>query len=277
MSKPLFGKQAEIGNRKVHFLQIGEGKTTVVLLHGFASLAQEVAAPFLAQKDVKFLAFDRPGYGFSDAITGDRKGGPACQARWLAEVLDAFGERNCILVAHSMGSAVALWLAARRPDLVSRLLLLAPFCRPTRKLGAALLYAAVQPGIGPLISEHLVPMVANRMGPTFLRSALFPDPVPKHLENFPFAYAGRPGALRTMAREYLGFQSEMAEFDRSHALRSRISIVFGTEDRIALPDWHLDWIGSLKASMDVRMIEGVGHAPHHARPEVVHASLQALL
>ena len=277
MSKPLFGKQAEIGARNVHYLQVGEGRTTVVLLHGFASLAQEIAAPFVAREDVKFLAFDRPGYGFTDAITEGRKCGPACQARWLAEVLDAFGERNCIVVAHSMGSAVALWLAARRPDLVSRLLLLAPFCRPTRKLGAALLHAAVQPGIGPLITDRLAPMMANLMGPSFLRSALFPDPVPEHLENFPFAYAGRPGALRTMAREYLGFQSEMAEFDRGQSLRSRISVVFGTQDRVALPDWHLDWLGSLRASIDVEMIEGVGHAPHHARPEAVRACLQALL
>lgn len=277
MSKPLIGKQAIIGARNVHFLQVGEGKTTVVLLHGFASLAQEIAAPFIASKDVRFLAFDRPGYGSTDPITDDKKCGPARQARWLAEVLDAFGERNCIVVAHSMGSAVALWLAARRPDLVSRLLLLAPFCRPTRKLGAALLHAAIQPGIGPFIADHVGPMLANLMGPTFLRGALFPDPVPRHLEDFPFAYAGRPGALRTMAREYLGFQSEMAEFDRGHALRARISVVFGTEDRVAVPDWHLDWLGSLRASMEVTMIEGVGHAPHHARPAAVQASLHALL
>jgi pimeloyl-ACP methyl ester carboxylesterase len=277
MLKPLFGKQAVIDGRKVHYLEVGEGRTTIVLLHGFGSLAQEIAAPFAAETDVKFLAFDRPGYGFSDPLPVGPGTGPASQAKWLAEILEAFGERNCILVAHSMGAAVALWLAARRPDLVSRLLLLAPFCRPTRKLGVGFLHAAMQPGIGPLISERLVPSMAGRVGPFFLRSALFPQPVPKHLEDFPFAHVGRPGALRVMARDYTGFQSEMAEFDRRQDLRARITVLFGTEDRIARPEWHLDWISGLNASIEVDMMPGIGHAPHHARPDTVRTSIRNLL
>lgn len=249
----------------------------MVMLHGFASLAQEIAAPFVDDENVKFLALDRPGYGFSDPLPELGRKGPAGQARWLAELLDGFEEKNCVVLAHSMGAAPALWLAARRPDLVSRLLLLAPFCRPTRKLGGAMLQAAIQPGIGPIISRRLLPSLALRLGPFFLRSALFPDPVPKHLESFPFHHAGRPVALRTMAEEYAGFLRDMAEFDTTTTLKTRISVIFGTEDRVARPDWHLDWLSSLKTAVDVRLMQGVGHAPHHARPEAIQEALRGML
>ena len=277
MFQPILGKQTQIGSGQVHYLQLGRGQRTVVLLHGFASLAQEIAAPFVEDETMKFLAFDRPGYGFSDPLPEMGQRGPASQARWLADVLDSLAERHCVVVAHSMGAAPALWLAARRPDLVSRLLLLAPFCRPTRKLGGTMLQAAIQPGIGPLISGHLLPSLAPRIGPFFLRSALFPDPVPKHLEGFPFHHAGRPVALRTMAEEYGGFLRDMDDFDRANALRTRISIVFGTEDRVARPEWHLDWLSSLRIQADITMMPGVGHAPHHARPEAIQGVLRALI
>jgi len=133
--------------------------------------AQEITAPLQPTDDVKFLAFDRPGYGPTDPL--DQGNGPASQARWLAEVLDALGEKNCIVVAHSLRTSMVLWLAVRRSDLVSRLLLLAPFCRPTRKSGAALLHAAVQPGIGPIINECLFLIDALLTGRSFLSSALF--------------------------------------------------------------------------------------------------------
>lgn len=277
MFQPIIGKQVHIGPCKVHYLQRGQGKRTVVLLHGFASLAQEITAPFVEDENVKFLAFDRPGYGFSDPLPALGRKGPASQARWLAEVLDALAEKNCVLVAHSMGSATALWLAARRPDLVSRLLLLAPFCRPTRKLGGTVLQAAIQPGIGPFVSQRLLPSLAPRLGPFFLRSALFPNPVPKHLEGFPFRHAGSPVALRTMAEEYIGFLRDMQDFDRTGPLRTKITIFYGTEDRVARPDWHLDWLTSLRTPVDVTMMHGIGHAPHHVRPEVIQGALRAAI
>ena len=277
MFQPIIGNKTQIGSNNVHFLQVGRGARTVVLLHGFASLAQEIAAPFVEDENVKFLAFDRPGYGFSDPLPEVGQSGPTSQGRWLAAVLDRLAERSCVVVAHSMGAAPALWLAARRPDLVSRLLLLAPFCRPTRKLGGAMLQAAIQPGIGTLVSRWLLPSLALRLGPIFLRSALFPDPVPEHLEGFPFRHAGRPAVLRTMAEEYAGFQRDMRDFDRTSTLRTRISVIFGTEDKVAHPGRHLDWLSSLRIPVDVTMMPGVGHAPHHARPEAIRAALQAAL
>jgi pimeloyl-ACP methyl ester carboxylesterase len=277
MSPPIIGQTLTVGSQAVHCLFSGRGRRTVVLLHGYASLAQEIAAAFPPQEGVRFLAFDGPGYGLSDPLPADGPGGPASQAAWLAAALDALSVQDCVVVAHSLGSSVALWLAARRPDLVSHLILLAPFCRPTRKLAAGLLHAAIQPGIGPLISDRLLPRMASVLGPRFLRSVLFPNPVPAYLADFPFVHAARPGALKLMARDYLGFQRDMTVFDRRRRLPCPIRVIFGTMDLVAVPQMHLAWLQELEAVLDIDLVEGVGHAPHHARPDLMKRALDAVM
>src|SRR5207302_8767035 len=68
------------------------------------------------------LFVDLPGHGISDRPAHF---GYTLQehADALAAALDAAGLTDCELVAHSMGGAVAIVLAHRRPDLVSRLVL----------------------------------------------------------------------------------------------------------------------------------------------------------
>ena len=272
MQTPVSGKFLSIDGQRTHYLLAGSGKRHVILVHGFASLAQEIAAAFPGENDFTFIAVDRAGYGYSDPI---RKGGrgPAGQARRLAQFLDALNERHCIVVAHSMGASTALWLSRRRPDLVSDLLLIAPYCRPTRHWGFPILRALANPVLARLINKHLLPSLVQAIGPRFLKSALFPNPMPKHLENFPFEHAGNPTAVRAMADELLAFASDMNDLD-PHSGRTSIRIVCGTEDKVAPPHWHLDWLSQLHYGGDPVVLEGTGHAPHHAMPERISGLLR---
>lgn len=68
------------------------------------------------------LFVDLPGHGISDR-PADFGYALDDHADALAAALDAAGVRGAELVAHSMGGSVALVLAHRRPDLVSRLVL----------------------------------------------------------------------------------------------------------------------------------------------------------
>ena len=67
------------------------------------------------------LALDLPGHG--------RSAGPALDsiehsADWLLAVLDAAGVQQAAVAGHSMGSLIALEVAARAPERISRLLML---------------------------------------------------------------------------------------------------------------------------------------------------------
>jgi pimeloyl-ACP methyl ester carboxylesterase len=67
------------------------------------------------------IAHSRPGWdGASSAL--DLEG----NARAALAALDARGIRQAVLVGHSLGGAVATWLAAARPDRVAALVLAAP-------------------------------------------------------------------------------------------------------------------------------------------------------
>ncbi|MEU1075631.1 MULTISPECIES: alpha/beta hydrolase [unclassified Streptomyces] len=101
------------------------GRPPLVYVHGLGSAstvyhAHIAADPRLAARRQLFV--DLPGHGISDRPSGF---GYTLEdhADALAAALDAAGAVGADIAGHSMGGAVAIVLAARRPDLVSRLVL----------------------------------------------------------------------------------------------------------------------------------------------------------
>jgi pimeloyl-ACP methyl ester carboxylesterase len=97
---------------------------TVVFVHG-AEHDHSVwilQSRYLAHHGYGVLALDLPGHG--------RSAGPALAsvedlAEWLIALLDAALVKQAVIVGHSMGSLIALECAARRPDRVAKIALLA--------------------------------------------------------------------------------------------------------------------------------------------------------
>ncbi|MFE0251676.1 alpha/beta fold hydrolase [Streptomyces sp. NPDC059010] len=96
-----------------------------VYVHGLGSVSAVYHAHIAARAELagrRSLFVDLPGHGISDRPEdfGYRL---EDHADALAAALDAAGLTGAELIAHSMGGSVAIVLARRRPDLVSRLLL----------------------------------------------------------------------------------------------------------------------------------------------------------
>ena len=83
---------------------------------------------YLAHHGYGVLAVDLPGHGRSGGAALARV---ADMADWIVAVMDLAGVRTAALVGHSMGSLVALECAARYPQRVNRIALLA-FAYPMR-------------------------------------------------------------------------------------------------------------------------------------------------
>jgi pimeloyl-ACP methyl ester carboxylesterase len=110
----------------VHVLAEGAGDRTVVLCHpapGSGAFDPEPEQTWA--RGVTLLAVDRPGYGGSDPVAGDAWATVAGAADDLAGVLDSRGGGPVGVAGWSAGGRVALALAARRPDLVDRVVVIA--------------------------------------------------------------------------------------------------------------------------------------------------------
>ena len=103
------------------FTALGGGPT-VLMLHGIGGghLAFAPQVETLASAGYRAVAWDMPGYGHSAPIEPYTFKGLAQSCIALIESLKATG---VTLLGHSMGGMVAQEVVARRPDLVSRLIL----------------------------------------------------------------------------------------------------------------------------------------------------------
>jgi pimeloyl-ACP methyl ester carboxylesterase len=97
----------------------------VVLCHGAPGAGGFDPDPTHTQaRGVALLSVDRPGYGGSDPVPAGEWATVDSAADDLAVVLDGLGAENVGVVGWSAGGRVALALAARRPDLVDRVVVI---------------------------------------------------------------------------------------------------------------------------------------------------------
>lgn len=112
-------------NIDLAYVQVGEGKQTLVFLHGFASHIPVWERNIsVLRKYYRCFALDLPGHGLS------AKGNFSYSLDFYGQVvkqwLDRLEIQNAVLVGHSMGGQIATRLALQYPDLFSHLVLVAP-------------------------------------------------------------------------------------------------------------------------------------------------------
>lgn len=118
--------------QNIHFLKIGDGQRPFFWGHGwgqshksFQSWAERFAA-----KGTHYL-IDFPGFG--DSPVPDSQWGTADYADAMADLIRAQTSAKIIWVGHSFGCRVGLQLAARHPDLIAGLFLVAGAGLPRKR------------------------------------------------------------------------------------------------------------------------------------------------
>ena len=108
--------------QSVSYLRWGEGDPELVFLHGAAQNAHTWDTVVLALGSPPALAVDLPGHGHSD-WRPDRDYGPWRNAETVAALLEAHAPSAKCIVGMSNGGASVIRLAAQRPELCRRALL----------------------------------------------------------------------------------------------------------------------------------------------------------
>lgn len=223
----------------MHVERYGHGGSPILLVHGFGTCAflwREIG-PQLAVANRMAFAVDLFGYGESDRPF-DAQFGIAAQSEYLDRALTALRLARATVVGVDLGAAVAMHLAATRPERVDRLVLINPIAFDeipaedvrTMQRNTARFALSVSRGVmgaAPLIRELLQASVA--------REERMPEPL---VARYLAPYVGKEGLshLLALARSLDAQDLDDIALDQ---LEHPTLIIWGDQDRF-LPPKHAD-------------------------------------
>lgn len=242
----------------------GQGRRKpVVLLHGIGASASPFA-PVLArlrQSSRRVLALDAPGHGLSSAPRSTLD--PERLFEGIAHVLDLELREPAVLVGCSLGGAMALRYAQRRPQNVAGLMLASPGGAPVddpeeRERFLRLFEVENLRDARAFLARlhHEVPWYGPLLGPDLVR--LFKNPSVRSI-------------LRSVRPEHF-FKPE--DFS---ALNMPIRVLWGRSDRV-IPASCLEFFKTNLPSHTVfEEPEKVGHSPHTEAPRLFMSAIYKTL
>jgi pimeloyl-ACP methyl ester carboxylesterase len=232
---PPRGRFVRIDGVRLHYLEAGSGPT-IILLHGNVVSAEDFEVSgvldLLADR-YRVIAFDRPGFGYSDRPHG-AMWSPAAQADLLRRAWTALGIDRPIVVGHSWGAMVALALAFNHPDMLRGIVLLSGYYYPTLRTDVLLSLPPAIPVIGDLLRFTMSPFLSAAMLPRLSAKMFAPRPVPKGFrDRFLDGLPIRPGQIRAESQDGVTMvPAASAMRPRYHDLTLPLIIVAGDQDQV---------------------------------------------
>jgi pimeloyl-ACP methyl ester carboxylesterase len=277
---PPVGRFLEVDGVRLHYLDegpagtgttgIGGGGAPVVLLHGNTVTLDDWLASGvfdLAARSRRVVAFDRPGFGYSERPR-DRSWTPAAQASLLRRACRRLGVERPVVVGHSWGTLVALAWALQAPQDVAGLVLVSGYYYPSARLDAALVAPSAVPVLGDLLNHTVSPPLTHLTLPGTLRTMFAPRRVPERFrEAFPQALIPRPKQIRAMSQEGATMVPAAAALQRHYGgLSCRSVVMTGDADRVVDPEDQSIRLARELNDAELRIVPEAGHMVHHAVP-----------
>ncbi|QOY96672.1 alpha/beta hydrolase [Massilia sp. UMI-21] len=275
---PPQGKFVDVDGVRLHYLERGTGPA-LVLLHGNGVYSADFDTSGLLQQAAahyRVIAFDRPGFGYSERPRGTLWT-PEKQAALLHRALERIGVESAIVLGHSWGTMVALAMGLQRPDVVRGLVLLSGYYYPSVRLDVAAFSSPAIPVIGDVMRYTVSPLLTRLMWPSLTKRTFSPMPVPRRFDAFPIWMALRPKQLRASAAETaLMIPSALSLSKRYAELKVPAIVVAGTRDRIVDAGHNSERLHERLPDSQLQLEPGVGHMTHYADPGKVLAAIDEI-
>ncbi|MEP3297685.1 MAG: alpha/beta hydrolase [Pseudoruegeria sp.] len=263
----------------VHAVVRGQGPD-VILIHGASGNARDFTFDLVDRLDdhYRVIAFDRPGLGYTGRVTqavndpnGPRPETPSEQAILLEAAARQLNVDKAVVLGQSYGGAVALGWAIERPDTVSALVLVSAVTTPwnTDLEGW---YALMEHNIGP---SFVAPMVSAFATPERADSVLNDIFSPQHPPQGYRNYVGvglttRLNSLISNANQVNALHDYITDIQsRLPEISIPVEAIHGTADKIVPSIVHADHLEDRLHMLNMTLLEGVGHMPHHTNPDAV--------
>jgi pimeloyl-ACP methyl ester carboxylesterase len=264
---------------RLHYFEKGSG-TPVVLLHGNGSMIGDFVSSGITERAAsghRVIAFDRPGFGYSERPRG-RRWGPCEQAKLFLRAFSLLGIERPIIVGHSWGTLVALALALEDPEKVAGLVLLSGYYYPVPRAHTSALAPFGFPIVGDVLRHTALLFGGHLMASNAVRRVFAPCAVPDRFRKlYSIPHALRPSQLNAVAEEAEMLVDSARTFSELYKeLNVPVRLIAGSDDRIVETDKHSARLHRELGTSTFCNVPGIGHMVHHAAPEEVVAAIVAV-
>lgn len=250
------------GHERLYVLEAGPpvaqtGQPPLVLIHGVGSIGIRDYYPALAQlsRTRHVIAIDLPGFGRSDPQDDDF--GPERLAHSVDTVVRTCAPGKIDVVGHSSGGALAVLFAARRADVVRRLVLVdvAGILRPE-----ILLHGQLHQTLTPM--RERVPRITKAVettGSVMIEAIQALVPSARTVTNTGLL-GKNPGLLAASALLDFNFGPSIAE------ITAPTLILWAEEDHV-VPIRIARLLAARIAQSEIKFIKDAGHVPMKDQPD----------
>ncbi|GGX83909.1 alpha/beta fold hydrolase [Massilia dura] len=271
---PPTGEFVTVDGVRLHYVRRGAGPA-VVLLHGNGATSLDFELSGLIDmlaREHTVIAFDRPGFGYSDRPRSTVWTPPE-QAALLGKALRQLHVDQAVVVGHSWGTLVALAMAMDNPGLVNGLVLMGGYYYPSPRLDVALMAGPAIPVLGDVIRFTISPLVSRLLWSGLVKKVFSPQPVAESFKRWPKWLSLRPSQLRASSAESVLMVPAAANLrDRYAEITMPVTIFTGTGDKIANPGHNAERLHRELLQSQLHSVQDAGHMLHYvAQDDIVRA------
>ena len=259
---PPQGRFLEVDGNRIHYVDVGSGPT-IVMVHGLGGQMSNFTYALVDRLKDRFrvVVLERPGSGYSERAPG-ASARLGMQADVVAGFIAKLGLERPLLVGHSMGGALALGVAVRRPESICGLALLSPLTQPQESIPVAFRALAIRsPWLRRLIASTLATPMTMAMGKALLAGVFWPEPVPLDYATRGGGLLGlRPRAFYSTSTDLMAVAEDLPAFAARYGeLRLPVGVIFGADDRVLDAAVHGRGVSAQVPGLVYEEIPGAGH------------------
>ncbi len=242
-----------VDGNKIRYLEEGNSKDTIVLLHGLGGMAERWIPIFpLLSKSYRVIAPDLIGYGQSDKPQIDYT--MDLFKKITLGILETLSLQNVYMIGTSLGGEIVAECAATQSALIKKAVMVSPagiMKKSTPALDAYTM-AALYPNHESVRLAYQMMLGKDR------------EISEQSIENF-ISNMSRPNTKMVFLSTLLGMKNTPPITEKLGLIKVPVLLIWGSEDKMIPIEYSKDFVASIPNCKFVIM-DGFGHIPYEEHP-----------